>query len=388
MHQLNEEQKELIRRHTESYKEWAQTKEGKDNLDEHREHNAFFVKKLSKDNIDKIDEAEFRELYKKLWASNIWSNKDWYIDNKLLKPNGLPKIKEELKKLLYGEEGIDARFDRFRENIQGFGPSYISEILHFVFPEKYCLWNDKPKTVLPILKINLLPERFFKYSLQSGEDYAKCIEVLELVKDELGNLGFKNPDFIDVDCLLWYIFNNTDFSETAKEVKEEIRPKEVKTAKQISSHEEMEYYLLKLGELLGYSTYTVDSSKVFNGVKLGDCAILKDIPDFTGQRDKNSAKEIDVIWFDEEGENPKFCLEVEHTTDITKGLNRLLQLEHFYVTFVIVAPEDKRAKFEIEMNKFPYRRLRERYKFISYDELLEFYEVAQSFRKLKDKLLG
>lgn len=386
MFKLNEEQKGLIKKFIESYGEWILTEEGKQNLEEHRAHNIFFNKKFSKDNIDKIDETEFREIYKKLWASNVWSNKDWYIDNKLLKPNGLPKIKEELKELLYGESNIDARIDNFREKIQGFGPSSISEILHFVSPDKFCLWNDKPKTVLPFLKIDLLPERFFKYNLQSGADYIQCIEVLGLIKEELTNLGLAKPDFIDVDCLLYHIFNKIDFKETKKESNEEVK-KEQKIIKQISSHEEGEYYLLKLGELLGYLTYTVDSSKIFNGTKLGDCAILKDIPDFAGQRDKNSAREIDVIWFDE-GENPKFCLEVEHTTDITKGLNRLLQLEHFNVTFVIISSEDRRSKFGTEMNKFPYRKLRNRYKFISYDELLGLYEAVLTFRRLKDKLIG
>ncbi|MCQ4574914.1 MAG: hypothetical protein NOU37_06660, partial [Candidatus Brocadiales bacterium] len=115
--------------------------------------------------------------------------------------------------------------------------------------------------------------------------------------------------------------------------------------------------------------------------------ILQDIPDFAGQRDKNSARQIDVIWFDED-ENPKFCIEVEHTTDITKGLHRLLQLEHFHVTFVIVATEDKRSKYEIEMNKSPFRKMKERYKFISYEEVLELCEAALNYKKLRDTLLG
>lgn len=81
-------------------------------------------------------------------------------------------------------------------------------------------------------------------------------------------------------------------------------------------------------------------------------------------------------------------MEVEHTTDITKGLNRLLQLEHFHVTFIIVASEDKRSKFNIEMNKFPYRKLKDRYKFISYEELLQLFESVSNFKELKGRLLG
>ena len=45
-------------------------------------------------------------------------SKDWYIDNKLIGPNGLLNIKLELKKLLYGEEEISIKFDEFRKNSQ------------------------------------------------------------------------------------------------------------------------------------------------------------------------------------------------------------------------------------------------------------------------------
>jgi len=85
----------------------------------------------------------------------------------LLKPNGLPKIKTELKRLLYGSDDIATRYDHFRDAIKGFGSSSISEILHFVLPKKYCLWNDKPKTILPFLDIKILPEKFFKYNINT-----------------------------------------------------------------------------------------------------------------------------------------------------------------------------------------------------------------------------
>ena len=49
--------------------------------------------------------------------------------------------------------------------------------------------------------------------------------------------------------------------------------------------------------MLGYIPYTVDQSKTFNGQKLGNVALLKQIPAFAGERDLNSAREIDVIWF-------------------------------------------------------------------------------------------
>lgn len=70
--------------------------------------------------------------------SGFWGNKDWYFDNRLIAPNGLDKIKTELGKLLYGTTDFRTRYDEFRSNVKGFGPSSLTEILHFIFPDKYC----------------------------------------------------------------------------------------------------------------------------------------------------------------------------------------------------------------------------------------------------------
>ncbi|MEM2964183.1 MAG: hypothetical protein QXE22_01860 [Candidatus Bathyarchaeia archaeon] len=383
--ELSSEQIEILKGYVQEFKEWLKTPKGQANVREHREHERYFKERLSSDNLDKMTSDEFREVYKTLWASNIWGNKDWYVDNRLLGPNGLETIKRELKKLLYGAGGIDARYDEFRKNVKGFGPSLISEILHFVFPEKYCLWNEKPKSVLPFLGLTLLPDRFFKHQITSGSEYLQCVNVLKVIKDELKNFGIL--DFIDLDVFFWHIYDDvmTVKLKAEKEVISPIKPRKV----QISDHDGAEYYLLELGNMLGFLTYVAsrDQTKIFEGCKLGDVALLKEIPPFAGERDLNSAREIDVIWFGED-ENPKYCFEVEHTMDILRSLNRLAQLQHIYAKFFIIAPEERRPKFEVEMQKYPYRRMRDRYRFVSYNELASLFETAQPFHKLKTKLLG
>jgi hypothetical protein len=62
------------------------------------------------------------ELYKKLWVSSFWENKDWYI-NQIIEKNGFDNVKNELYKLLYGTESFEKRYDSFREKINGFGIS-------------------------------------------------------------------------------------------------------------------------------------------------------------------------------------------------------------------------------------------------------------------------
>ena len=156
----------------------------------------------------------------------------------------------------------------------------------------------------------------------------------------------------------------------------------------IDSHEGAEYYLLELGKILGYNPYTVDQSKMFKDKTLGEVAVLRNIPPFAGERDMKTVKEIDVIWFGDD-ENPKMCFEAEHTTDIIHGLDRLIQLQHIYAKFFIVASEDKRRKFEqLVTSRYPYRRFRKRFSFISYDDLARFYEVTLPFHEAKVKLLG
>ena len=256
-------------------------------------------------------------------------------------------------------------------------------ILHFLFPEKYCLWNDKPKTVLPFLGLDILPNRFFKYQISTGREYLQCVWYLDLIKRELAQFGVK--DYIDLDMFFWHIFKDV-IPKSSQIIREPLKEKKLKKII-IYSHESAEYYILELGRTLGYLTYTVDQYKTFNGRKLGETALLKEIPAFAGERDLNSAIEIDVIWFGDD-ENPKYCFEVEYTTDIVHGLNRLTQLQHLRVKFIIIASEDRRTKFEIEMTKYPYRRMKDWFGFISYDELAALYETSVPFHELKTKLLG
>jgi hypothetical protein len=97
----------------------------------------------------------------------------------MLEKNGLPRIRAELKALLYGAEPLDLRYNRFRSTIKGLGPSSITEIMCFIAPQKYGIWNDKPKNVLPLLDLqDALPNRVFESSIK-GSDYVLCIEVLK-----------------------------------------------------------------------------------------------------------------------------------------------------------------------------------------------------------------
>lgn len=387
---LTPEQRENLKKYGHDYVTWLNTNNGRENIRDHREHERYFREKLSPENIRGVTESQFREVYKTLWASRLWSDKDWYVTNKLIAPNGLEKIKTYLHKLLYGKEDIATRYDEFIRNVKGFGTASLSELLHMVYPDRYCLWNEVPKTVLPFLGLDeILPKKFFNSQLSNGSEYIQCVQALEGVKKELTEFGVK--DFIDLDIYFWHLSQDI-IPREARATPQKVKPEkgEAVTAPariKIDSHEAVEYYLLELGRVLGYLPYTVDQSKTFQGKRLGDVALLRQIPPFAGERDMKTVKEIDVLWFNED-QNPEYSFEVEHTTDIVHGLDRQIQLQHLYVKFVIVAPEEKREKYESLLDRVQYRRIRDRFRFISYDELADLYARAVAYHQLRVKLLG
>ena len=92
---------------------WLNTEKGRNTVTEHREHEKYFKHTLSSENLAKMTENEFSEFYNKLWTSNMWRNKDWYIKNKLISPNGLEKIKNEFEKPLYISEDMVWKYNNF-----------------------------------------------------------------------------------------------------------------------------------------------------------------------------------------------------------------------------------------------------------------------------------
>lgn len=73
-----------------------------------------FKELLSLGKIDVLTEEEFGEIIKSLWASRMWSDKD-YLVSSILERNGIELIRSSLRELLYGEKDLRTRFDQFSE---------------------------------------------------------------------------------------------------------------------------------------------------------------------------------------------------------------------------------------------------------------------------------
>jgi len=151
--------------------------------------------------------------------------------------------------------------------------------------------------------------------------------------------------------------------------------------------------LLELGRLYGYETYTPDLSRAFRDAHLGDVATLQRMPVFTYPRIIRHVGKIDVLWFYGGTDElvPSYAFEVEHTTGVAPGLLRLYQL--FQVRgretkLFVILPEHLRSKFEQEVVKEPYRRIREYLLQRTYEQLAALHEMAVGHAPLKKEFLA
>jgi len=347
---------------------------------EREERQALFTKLLSEKNITNLSESNFRKIIKSLWAFHGWTNKDYVVD-KIIENNGFDEVKKSLKQILYSEDPLETRFDNFK--VKGLGTSSLTEILVFVDPEKYCLWNDKPRKVLPHLGIDQIPKRVFKYTQINGNEYVKCNEVLDSIRKILLDEGFEKVDFLDLDIFIWLIFNQSE--KLTKDIKKEPTIKSTLISKETGftassmSHWDAIGIIVELGKTLGYETYVADPSKKYKGKPLSDFSTSSEVPEECTSI--KGIERVDVIWFS--FEPPFYLFEVEDKGTMREALHRLYQARYLNTKFFVVSPIENRNKFEKYVITDPFRSIRNQYLFRSYDELLTMYNMAVHFQSVK-----
>jgi hypothetical protein len=152
------------------------------------------------------------------------------------------------------------------------------------------------------------------------------------------------------------------------------------------THTDVQAKLLLIGSYLDYRTYTPDRSKYSDVYKetLGNICTEQNVPEGSiPAMSLDTVKMIDVIWFDGEG-YPTHAFEVEHTTDMTKGLVRLYQTHKLRIKMFIISKEAKKDKFETEVSKMPFSKIRKEFIFKNYDELEAFFESVKKFKEMKE----
>jgi hypothetical protein len=141
--------------------------------------------------------------------------------------------------------------------------------------------------------------------------------------------------------------------------------------------------IITLGNLYGYETYADkqdQTKRSFQGKVLSEYVTISDISEVFNSKNLDEIGRIDTLWFDEDDDGlfPVYAFEVEHTTKVKWGLDRLLKIpKRFNTKFFILGPSVKeKDEFEKLTNQTPVKDYRERFLFRYYSELEELFNCA------------
>ena len=130
-----------------------------------------------------------------------------------------------------------------------------------------------------------------------------------------------------------------------------------------TTHEEIQWLLLKLGSDLGLDVWVArnDRNKGFNGMPFEDIpGLKKELPRQFDDATNRTIELIDVLWL--QGEAIAAAFEVEHTTAIYSGLLRMSDLvsmqPNIKLDLYLVAPDDRHDKVVTEINRPTFARLK------------------------------
>jgi hypothetical protein len=141
--------------------------------------------------------------------------------------------------------------------------------------------------------------------------------------------------------------------------------------------------LVTLGKIYGYETYAPPHDQTirnFQGKTLRDFVTISDCTDIFKGPNLTKIREIDALWFDEDdyGLFPVYAFEVEETTRVKSGLDRLLKIpKRFPTHFYVIGPSIKEQDlFNQYINQTPFRDYKDKFLFKLYRDLEELYNAA------------
>jgi len=243
-------QQQRIEQFVPTFKRYLEATDREADLQERRERTEMLSQLLSPEGLEKMTDLEFGQVISSLWASLMWGNKGYLVD-RLLNDNSLAKLKTSLHDLLWGNHTIAMRFDDFRKSIKGFGAGMITEILAFVHPDQYGLWNNKARQALMLLGFeDTFPT--VKKSQISGKEYEQFNALMLLIKNELLQQGLPELDLLGIDYFLFEVW-------TAGWEKRELTTEEPQEPETMAltdfDHDEMIDQIITLGQWLGFEVH-------------------------------------------------------------------------------------------------------------------------------------
>jgi len=217
-----------------------------DNQIERKQRKEYY-QSFTKSRLLAMSEDDFFEYISRLWSMLIWGNKKYVVD-KLIADNGFDALKKQLAELLYGAAPVEKRWNGFLKSVKGIGPATISELLSYVNPNEYVIFNKTVILCFEYLGIPNLPRYNYQYT---GSKYVEACAIAKDISRALEAAGAGDCDLLAVDYFLW------DEVLPLVEKKNPVAQAAVKPetkAESKSLHDEIEEKLVAIGELLGFES--------------------------------------------------------------------------------------------------------------------------------------
>jgi type II restriction enzyme len=170
-------------------------------------------------------------------------------------------------------------------------------------------------------------------------------------------------------------------------ITQEMLGQEFETIEAKRTHTQIQIALVEIGRALDCKTWIAANDRsipVKNatlGSLLGVIQSLDEVDLLYNAALKRAASLIDCIWLSQQLDFISAVIEVEHSTGVMSGLERMLSLKNlirnFSSNFIIVAPDDQRNKVIKEATKSHFRELNA--KFLPYSNIRVLYGLIQHY---------
>lgn len=146
-----------------------------------------------------------------------------------------------------------------------------------------------------------------------------------------------------------------------------------------------------LGKTYGYETFvprTDQTIRVFQNQPLSKHVTVNDCDTVFASKNVAKIRQIDVIWFDEDDDGlfPAYAFEVEETTGVKSGLDRLLKIPQRYnAHFFVIGPSpEEEALFKRYCSQSPFRAFRPHLTFRLFEDVELLYSAAINHSNERD----
>lgn len=230
----------------ELYKSYLKNKNQSKNDFMDRKERISYYQKINKDSLLNLTEDDFVEFIGKLWASAMYGSKKYLVDQMISSNKGFYNLKALLADFIYGKQDLATRWDKFLKEAKFFGPSYMSEILGYIYPNECALANNQVIKALDYLEVPKVPHYNYQFT---GKKYLEICDIVKQLALKLKNAGIECENLLAVDYYLWEVtrLNTEDLIALDKEGTKPISNKE-----QEFIHKEIIDKIVEIGGLLGF----------------------------------------------------------------------------------------------------------------------------------------